>query len=145
MTTTDNGPFESQRQAADSVRSIYDAMHASTLRGVMAEKGHKLLETACTTAGVTVGAYDHRVLTWLAGFEPEMCAVIAGLITRAGHAQDDNAGLGDADKAAVREILRRFRENLETNAYDVHALAAAIDGPPGRIRELADQLAEWDQ
>ena len=38
------------------------------------------------------GAYDHRILTWLAGWEPQICAVVAALITRA-HA----AGLARAD------------------------------------------------
>jgi hypothetical protein len=32
---------------------------------------------------VELGAYDHRILVWLAGWEPTICAVIAGLITRA--------------------------------------------------------------
>ena len=30
-----------------------------------------------------MGAYDRRILAWLAGFEPQTCAVVAGLITRA--------------------------------------------------------------
>jgi hypothetical protein len=38
---------------------------------------------ACSAAGVEVGAHDHRVLVWLAGWGPETCAVVAGLITRA--------------------------------------------------------------
>ena len=42
------------------------------------------LTAACETAGVELGAYDRRVLTWLARWEPEMCAVVAGLILRAG-------------------------------------------------------------
>jgi hypothetical protein len=29
------------------------------------------------------GPFDRRILGWLAGFEPETCAVIAGLVTRA--------------------------------------------------------------
>jgi hypothetical protein len=103
MTTADNGPFETQRQSADSVRHIYDAMRASTRRGVMAEEGHKLLDEACTAAGLEVGAYDHRVMQWLAGFEPEMCAVVAGLITRASQAR--GVILDQADAGTVRQGL----------------------------------------
>lgn len=34
-------------------------------------------------AGVEPGAFERRILAWLAGREPETCAVIAGLIGRA--------------------------------------------------------------
>ena len=34
-------------------------------------------------ARVQPGDWDHRVLAWLAGWEPATCAVIAGLICRA--------------------------------------------------------------
>jgi hypothetical protein len=79
------GPFESEQEALASpaVRAIYAAMRASSRAGVMAELGHRLLEEACAAAGVEVGAYDHKILVWLAGFEPQACAVIAGLIARA--------------------------------------------------------------
>jgi hypothetical protein len=29
-------------------------------------------------AGVQLGAYDQRILLWLAGYEPSTCAAIAG-------------------------------------------------------------------
>lgn len=47
---------------------------------------HRLLREALAGAGVDLGAYDHRIVAWLAGWEPQMCAVIAGLITRASQA-----------------------------------------------------------
>jgi hypothetical protein len=79
------GPFESAREASDhpAVRAIYDAMHKSTRRGVGTELKHRLLDGACTAAGVDLGAYDHRIVNWLAQWEPETCLVIAGLIERA--------------------------------------------------------------
>jgi hypothetical protein len=49
----------------------------------MAEANYARLADACEGAAVTVGAYDSRILTWLAGWEPQTCAVVAGLITRA--------------------------------------------------------------
>jgi hypothetical protein len=38
---------------------------------------------ACQDAGVKLGAYDAKILAWLAIYEPETCAVITGLISRA--------------------------------------------------------------
>jgi hypothetical protein len=32
---------------------------------------------------VVLGAYDRRILIWLAGFEPQAAAVVAGIINRA--------------------------------------------------------------
>lgn len=79
------GPYETEQQVRElpAVRVIYDATHASHRRGVMGELGYRLLDEACEAASVKVGAYDHRILIWLADFEPEACAVIADLITRA--------------------------------------------------------------
>jgi hypothetical protein len=89
------GPYETEAQAREAVRAIYDAAQAPARRGVMAERNHKLLEDACRAARITVGAYDHRILTWLARWEPQTCAVIAGLITRAGsrvHGSESGGG-----------------------------------------------------
>lgn len=82
------GPFETEQEAVGShaVRAIYDAMRAAPGSGVMAGRGHQLLEKACEAADVEVGTYDRRILVWLAGFEPQAGAVIAGLIARACHA-----------------------------------------------------------
>ncbi|HUY51679.1 MAG TPA: hypothetical protein VMV92_39245 [Streptosporangiaceae bacterium] len=79
------GPFETEREALDlpAIRGIYDAMHASTRRGLGDELCLRLLEEACAAAGVELGGYDRRILAWLAGWEAQMCAVVAGIITRA--------------------------------------------------------------
>lgn len=97
------GPFETEQEALGSpaVRAIYDAMRAAPGSGVMAGRGHRLLEKACEAADVEVGAYDRRILVWLAGFEPQACAVIAGLIARGGHL----AGREVADIAIIRQAL----------------------------------------
>jgi hypothetical protein len=42
-----------------------------------------LLLSACEKAGLTLGAYDRRILVWLAGFEPQAAAAVAGVIVRA--------------------------------------------------------------
>jgi hypothetical protein len=33
--------------------------------------------------GVQLGAYDRRIIDWLANYEPATCAVVASLIARA--------------------------------------------------------------
>jgi hypothetical protein len=51
-----------------------------------------MLEDACTWAGVDLGAHDHAILAWMAGWEPSTVAVIAGIITRARQAGGDGQG-----------------------------------------------------
>ena len=79
------GPFETEGAARThpAVRAVYEAMRATDRRGVMPDLGEAMMTGACERAGVTLGAYDARILRWLAGFEPQACAVIAGLIARA--------------------------------------------------------------
>jgi hypothetical protein len=97
------GPFETERDASEipAVREIYTAARASSRRGVMAERSYQLLEDACTAGGVELGQYDHRILLWMAGWEPQMCAVVAGLISRANR----NSGFTAADLATVCQAL----------------------------------------
>jgi hypothetical protein len=74
------GPFETEREARQAAQHIYDSPPGT---GAWGSGNHKLLEDACRTAGVELGAYDHGILVWLAGFEPSTVATIAALITRA--------------------------------------------------------------
>lgn len=79
------GPFQTGSQAREvpAVRAAYDAARASARRGVLAEHGRGILDEALGAAGVSLGAYDDEIMTWLAGIGPECCAVLAGIITRA--------------------------------------------------------------
>jgi len=52
---------------------------------------HALLESACAQAGVALGAFDHRILSWLSGHEPETAVTVAGWIARAHAAWDGPA------------------------------------------------------
>ena len=81
----DTGPYEMREQAsaAPAVQAIYAAMRADTAGGAMTRGGRDLIEGACQRAGVTLGAYDRRIIEWAAGFDPAYAAVIAGLVTRA--------------------------------------------------------------
>jgi hypothetical protein len=79
------GPFETEAEARElpAVRAVYDAFRASPGVGHMTPHNARMLGDACTAAGVLTGAYDRRIMVWLAGFGPETCAVVAGLIIRA--------------------------------------------------------------
>jgi hypothetical protein len=74
------GPFETEREA-----------RAAALAVIPPEPGWSILrrsqnlllpERACEAAGVELGAYDRRILCWLAGFEDSACSVVAGLVAR---------------------------------------------------------------
>lgn len=122
MTAPVTGPFETSAEAMahPAVRAIYDAMHASLRRGVGEEKNLCLLEGACEAAGLTLGGYDRRILRWLAGWEAQICAVVAGLITRAaGHAliAEQRATILDALEVAADELRDRAANCGDCNAH----------------------------
>jgi hypothetical protein len=81
MTT---GPYQTEAQARENaaVQEIHAAFRADPGLGRMAPHTNAMLVDACVMAGVELGAFDRRVLSWLSGWEPETAAVIAGLITR---------------------------------------------------------------
>ena len=92
-----NGPFETEDDArlTPAVRAAYEAMRAE-------KPGDKsaclaILAGACAAAGVGLGAYDESVLRWLANYEPQICAVIAGIVARA-------AGRDKPETAQLAEI-----------------------------------------
>jgi hypothetical protein len=77
------GPYETEQQARADVAHIHEQARRSIRRGVLAEANHARLMDACQDAGVTPGAFDAKILAWLANYEPETCAVVTGLIKRA--------------------------------------------------------------
>lgn len=97
------GPFETEAGARTSpaVRAVYDAFDRAPGVGKMAVHNHRMLCEALSAAGVGLGAYDHRILLWLAGWEPQTCAVVAGLIARA----HQGTRLAAGDLATVRQAL----------------------------------------
>ena len=79
------GPFSTEDQARDlpEVRAVY-ALPPRT--GQWQAANRAMLTGALEAAGVELGAYDERIATWLAGWEPHTVAVIASWISRAaGH------------------------------------------------------------
>jgi hypothetical protein len=79
------GPFETGGQVRELpvVRAVYDAFEADLAVGGMAPHSERMLRESCAVAGVALGAFDGRIVSWLAGWGPGTCAVIAGLVVRA--------------------------------------------------------------
>ena len=77
------GPFDSEAEvlALPDVRDVYAMFDADPGPGKMAPHNHALLIRACVQGGAELGAYDRRILLWLAGSPPATCAVVAGLIS----------------------------------------------------------------
>ena len=99
------GPFETESEVRHTaaVQAVYEAFRAAPGTGRMQAPNHRMLEEACEAAGVGLGAYDHRILLWLAGWEPTTCAVVAGLIIRA--ARGTGIRLPEMDLDVVRQAL----------------------------------------
>jgi hypothetical protein len=83
--STGSGPFETEREVLESptVQAIYAELGRTPVPGELTAANLKMLLDAVSIAAVSVGAYDVDVLEWLAGHDPQVCAVIASLITRA--------------------------------------------------------------
>ena len=89
-------PLESGEQALrlPEVAAIYAKARGSSRPGAMTELNLALLLAALHDGGVTLGAYDGRKALWLAGWEPELCAAVAGWIGRAHAAGREDDGDG---------------------------------------------------
>jgi hypothetical protein len=89
----EHGPFETERQARETaaVRTANAAFDANPAAGKHIPHHLRILMDACSAAGVFVGTYDLRILTWLANYEDTTCAVIAGLIRRAAQLPEGTA------------------------------------------------------
>lgn len=98
------GPFETRDEASHhpAVREIHEKRHQWT--GPVTRETREadeamisaLILGACDEAGVTLGAYDRRIVEWLSGWEPEVVAVIAGLIRRTAAQGNTKEETGDA-------------------------------------------------
>jgi hypothetical protein len=92
------GPFPTWESAyrSPAVLAVYAA--GPVIADGLAPSNETMLSRALSAAGVSTGAYDRAVLEWLAGWEPETCAVIAGWVARAacGLTSAPDSGQGDA-------------------------------------------------
>lgn len=127
-----HGPFETEQQARQTpaARAVWAAVRAAPGPGAMEPRNRKLIEDACRAAGVKLGAYDARIVSWLAGWEPQMCAVIAGLIRRA------------ATSAPLAAELPGLAGQIGRRLTGEHASRQQIaEDAARRLRDLAALLA----
>lgn len=157
------GPYETERDAAAEplareIRALHKAGRVRSGDPDRIVSGTQLthLEAACTAAGVDLGAYDRRILGWLASWDETTAQVIIGLISRA------SAQTGADHTAAAIQAVRRavgrepdfggwlanvLRTAAELEAADDPLCDAASDkliaGRPGSWEaEVVLQLAE---
>ena len=106
------GPYETEQQVRQlpTVRAVYDAFDRDPGPGKMAPHNGRLLCEALSAAGVDLGAYDHRIVSWLATWEPQTVAVVAGWVQRAADRPGPGRGLvlvelSRADLALILDAL----------------------------------------
>jgi hypothetical protein len=128
------GPFETEQQARETpgVRDVYAAFDLDPGAGKMAPHTHQMLMRACTAAGVSLGAYDRRILAWLATWEPQTAAVITGLISRAHDvgraAAEARTTATIATLARVTAVLAGFDWENDDRQYALEAIDAIVSG-----------------
>jgi hypothetical protein len=131
------GPFETEAQAHEYARSVVGLLAHTP---IVSANRHVLM-TTIEAAGITLGAYDRRIVDWLADWEPATCTVIAGLITRAHAGRVD--GPSRAQQATVLAAL------ADAVAYRTAGADARCEDcmahPAGCCDRHADDLDQADR
>ncbi len=70
------GPYETERQARADVADVYEQYRYSAVHGALTEVNLSLLVDACERTDVALGAFDKRILSWLANWELETCGLL---------------------------------------------------------------------
>ncbi|MGO9161399.1 MAG: hypothetical protein ACLP7J_11885 [Streptosporangiaceae bacterium] len=73
------GPYETEREAHHA--SLWETRGRDA--GLDMLGAANMADLAAALSGVELGAYDKRIIAWLAGYEPATVAVVCGLIERA--------------------------------------------------------------
>lgn len=94
------GPYETE--AAARAAALWTT-HGREQR--MSIESANLADLAAALSGVSLGAYDERIIGWLAGWPPSTVAVICGLL---GRARQATAGPEGGKLAAIRGLLDAF-------------------------------------
>jgi hypothetical protein len=97
-------PFATERDArAASLWATHGREHGMSIESA------NLSDLAAELSGVQLGAYDKRIIDWLAGWEPSTVTVICGLIKRAraagAAARHGGYDLASGDVAVVLDAL----------------------------------------
>jgi hypothetical protein len=137
----DNGPYETARQAhAAAVAAVPPAPGWSILRH---DENLRLLHDALQDAGVTTAAYEEKLADWLANYEDETIAVIAGWIRRAAQTPEGTAtewgvrfgGAGD------RHVEPHIDEDVSWAI--ANQVRAQSPGMPARV--VSRQVTAWTE
>lgn len=137
---SDIGPYETEAQARGPVHHIHAAAHAARRRGVMDDGNHRLLCDTLAAAGVECGAYDHEVIRWLSKFEPQMVAVVAGLVSRAYRA----GALEAADAAQEGGMMTALTPRREGHVQAAREFLTAEDRGVAALRDHLDLPAAME-
>ena len=128
------GPFATEQQA----RAAAD--HAG-LTGTLATRNHGMLTRACWAAHVETGAFDARILAWLANYEPATVAVVAGLITRAHEAGQGRVIAADLDERAAAQSQREVKV-ANVNFSDGYRAGQRDAALADQIKAIADWMEQ---
>jgi hypothetical protein len=126
------GPYETYLQASETpaVRAVYATFREAPGTGAMAPHNRRMIEDACRAAGAELGFYDRRIVAWLAGWEPQICAVVAGLIRRArGHARE----LAAMDAVQLETVLDALADAAEYRSVRAGARCPDCDAGYGDL------------
>ena len=87
------GPFETAAEARAAAHAIIPPGPDSSV--LDEEQNRAVLERVCEITGVDQGAWDRRVVGYLAIAEDSLCGSVAGMITRAYEAGKQEGGKAD--------------------------------------------------
>ena len=106
-----------------------------------------MLAQACRDAGMHFCAHDRAIVAWLAGSEPQTCAVIAGLIRRAGQrpAARQPAPAALERTADVKTALAALEPAADDKRDRAANCADCTDHTCGACRFRLQTAAEYDQ
>jgi hypothetical protein len=131
MTGGQLGPFGTEAEARESLVHLLAGATLSEQASIP-DRNHRVLCQTLTAAGVELGAYDHLIVTWLAGYEPATVAVVAGLVTRAFEAGLQAAPGEAAEAGTAVEVLRSAAAALTVDLATWEARDPAEPSPEAR-------------
>ena len=111
-----------------------------------------LADLAAVLSNVELGAWDRRIVEWLAGWEPSTVAVVCGLIRRARTAElpptDVSATLAAPDEAADHKRDRAANcpdctDQSCGNCEHWLQTAQAYDGVAARVQQVRQAAPAW--
>jgi len=143
----DNGPYETPEQVRQlpAVRAVYDAMRVTPQRGAGIAECEELVLGACGRAGVILGAYDARIVRWLANWEPETCQVVAALIERPRPGAVAEWALAythrpDVSGLPARRVVQPYPSEAEAREAVAELLRLAPGDEPALVRR---EVGPW--